>query len=49
MTRVIRIKEETFEELAKYGKWSDTMDMIISRILKQNVPAFTSSDSSLKK
>jgi hypothetical protein len=35
MTHVIRIKDETFEELTRRGKWQDTMDNIISRVLKQ--------------
>jgi hypothetical protein len=34
MTKVIRVKEETFEELIKRAKWSDTMDVIISRLLR---------------
>ena len=33
MTKVIRLKDETFEELTKYGKWSDTMDTIVSTLL----------------
>ena len=35
MTKVIRIKEETFEELVRQGKWSDTMDTIVSTLLKK--------------
>jgi hypothetical protein len=35
MSKLIRIKDETFEELSKLGRWSDTMDVIISRLLKQ--------------
>ena len=35
MTKVIRIKEETFEELIRQGKWSDTMDTIVSTLLKK--------------
>jgi hypothetical protein len=34
VTKVIRVTEETFEELIKRGKWSDTMDIIISRLLR---------------
>jgi hypothetical protein len=34
VTKVIRVKEQTFEELIQRGKWSDTMDMIISRLLQ---------------
>jgi hypothetical protein len=34
VTKVIRVKEQTFEELTQRGKWSDTMDMIISRLLQ---------------
>ena len=35
MTHVIRVKDETFEELTRRGRWSDTMDKIISQILRQ--------------
>jgi hypothetical protein len=34
VTKVIRVKEQTFKELIERGKWSDTMDMIISRLLR---------------
>lgn len=36
MTKVLRVKDETFEEIVKRGKWTETMDMIISRVLRQN-------------
>jgi hypothetical protein len=35
MTHVIRVRDGTFEELTRRGKWQDTMDNIISRVLKQ--------------
>jgi hypothetical protein len=35
MTHVIRIRDSTFEELIRHSKWSDTMDTIISGILRQ--------------
>ena len=34
MSKLIRVKDNTFEELIKRAKWSDTMDMIISRLLR---------------
>jgi hypothetical protein len=41
MTKVLRVKDETFDELVKHGTWSDTMDMIISRVLRQTTEAKT--------
>lgn len=35
MTKLIRLKETTFKELVKYGKYSDTMDTIVSNLLKK--------------
>jgi hypothetical protein len=35
MTKVIRVKDSTFEELIKRGKWSETMDAIVSKLLKE--------------
>lgn len=35
MTKVIRVKEDTFEKLIRQGKWSDTMDTIVSTLLKK--------------
>ena len=35
VTKVIRVGNKTFDELTKHGKWSDTMDTIVSRILKR--------------
>ena len=35
MTKVIRIKDETFDSLINTAKWSDTMDEIIKRRLQQ--------------
>jgi predicted CopG family antitoxin len=34
MVKLIRIQDSTYYELANYGKWSDTMDDIITRLLK---------------
>lgn len=34
MTKVIRVKDDTFEELMKRGKWCDTMDTIVLKLLK---------------
>ena len=36
MTKVIRVKDRTFETLIAEGKWTDTMDDIISRLLQAN-------------
>jgi uncharacterized protein YehS (DUF1456 family) len=36
MTKVIRVKDSTFEELIKRGKLSDTMDAIVSKLLKED-------------
>lgn len=33
MGKLVRIKDSTYNELAKRGKWSDTMDSIIQRLL----------------
>jgi hypothetical protein len=33
MAKLVRIKDSTYNELAKRGKWSDTMDSIIQRLL----------------
>jgi hypothetical protein len=35
MSKLIRVKDHTFDELAKHAKWSDTMDMIISRLMRE--------------
>lgn len=35
MSKLIRLKETTFQELIKYGKYSDTMDTIVSTLLKK--------------
>jgi hypothetical protein len=34
VTKVIRVKDQTFDKLTEHGKWSDTMDTIVSRLLK---------------
>ena len=33
MTKLIRVKESTYQELAKFGQWFDTMDSIIAKLL----------------
>lgn len=33
MSKLIRIKETTFEKLVASGKWNDTMDEIICRLI----------------
>ena len=35
MTKVIRVRDSTFEELIRRGKWSDTMDAIVIKLLKK--------------
>ena len=35
MDKLVRIKDCTYNELAKRGKWSDTMDSIIQQLLQQ--------------
>ena len=35
MGKLVRIKDSTYNELARRGKWSDTMDSIIQRLLHQ--------------
>lgn len=32
--KVIKVKDDTYQKLGKYGSWSDTMDSIISRLLE---------------
>jgi hypothetical protein len=36
MTKVIRVKNSTFDSLTQIGKWTDTMDDIISRLVKSS-------------
>jgi hypothetical protein len=36
MTKVIRVKNSTFDSLTQIGKWTDTMDDIISRLIKSS-------------
>lgn len=37
MSKLVRITDSTYDELAKHGQWNDTMDSIIQRLLhKQN-------------
>jgi hypothetical protein len=35
MDRLVRFKDCTYNELAKRGKWNDTMDSIIQQLLQQ--------------
>jgi len=37
MTKVIRVKNSTFDTLVNLGKWTDTMDDIISKLIVSNV------------
>jgi len=33
MSKLIRIKDETYQELVGIAKWTDTMDGVISKLL----------------
>jgi hypothetical protein len=33
MDKLVRIRDSTYNELAKRGKWKDTMDSIIQRLM----------------
>ena len=33
MVKFVRISDSTYKELSEYGKWSDTMDSLILRLL----------------
>lgn len=33
--KVIKVKDDTYQKLGKYGSWSDTMDSIIERLLER--------------
>jgi hypothetical protein len=35
MAKLIRVSDSTYKELAKDGKWSDTMDSLIVRLLNK--------------
>jgi hypothetical protein len=35
MDKLVRIRDSTYNELAKRGKWNDTMDSIIQQLLQQ--------------
>ncbi len=35
-SKLIRVKYETFQELIKKAKWSDTMDAVIHRLLDED-------------
>jgi hypothetical protein len=35
MSKVIRLEDSTYDELGRFGHWSDTMDSIIRRLLEQ--------------
>lgn len=34
MTKQIKIKDETYDKLGRYGKFQDTFDAIIQRLLE---------------
>jgi len=35
MSKVIRLENSTYDELGRFGHWSDTMDSIVRRLLEQ--------------
>jgi hypothetical protein len=35
MTKLIRVKDHTYDELVKKAKWSDTLDELIMKLLEQ--------------
>ena len=35
MSKVIRLEDSIYDELGRFGHWSDTMDSIIQRLLEQ--------------
>jgi hypothetical protein len=47
VTKVIRVKNSTFDTLVNLGKWTDTMDDIISKLIVSNVK-YNKSDKSGK-
>lgn len=34
--KLIRVKDATFQDLTKLGNWNDTMDSIITRLMKRS-------------
>jgi hypothetical protein len=34
MVKLIRLKDDTYQQLTACGRWSDTMDSIVLRLLK---------------
>lgn len=35
MTKLIRVKDHTYDELVKMAKWSDTLDELIMKLLEK--------------
>jgi hypothetical protein len=35
MSKLIRLEDSTYKELSQYGRWEDTMDTIIRRLLQE--------------
>jgi hypothetical protein len=35
MVKLIRVSDSTYKELGDFGKWSDTMDSLIVRLLNE--------------
>jgi hypothetical protein len=35
MPKLIRLEESTYKELGQYGRWEDTMDTIVRRLLQE--------------
>lgn len=48
MTKVIRVKNTTFESLVNLGKWTDTMDDIICRLIYDKSDELDRKDSDVK-
>ena len=38
MSKIIKISERTYDELAKHGTVKDTFDSVIQRLLRQTSP-----------
>lgn len=37
-SKLIRVKDATFEKLTKLGRWNDTMDTIITKLIEPALP-----------
>lgn len=35
MPKLIRLEDSTYKELGQYGRWEDTMDTIVRRLLQE--------------